>query len=398
MPDAGQTTDNALVGFWYVRVGDHVERGDVLLDVETDKATLPVESFTEGIILELKFMQGDQVNAGDVLALIGDEDDFITKSQEDSLIPSEKEETEVEEADLTRKETPDVPYDDKENLPLGSLPASSIKAMPNAKKLARNGNLDINAITPSNGVYIQASDVEAYLSKKSDKDISEDFTVFPLTSIRSAIGRRMLESVRNIPSFSASIKVNMREAIALKEMFLKERELQISFNDLLAKALSVTAKKLYMLNARFEDEEVRIYTHSHIGLAVSIETGLVVPVVRRVDLLGLREIAASNRSNIEKARAGNLLPDDMQGGTMTISNLGMFEISQFNAIINPPESSIYAIGKIEISPKWIDECWVPVPMMTITGTFDHRLIDGAYGAQVLQSVKRLIEMPSLMMV
>lgn len=396
MPDAGQTTDNALVGSWYVKVGEFVKRGEVLLDIETDKAVLPVESFAEGTVLELKFEEGDQVNAGDVLALIGDKADLDKQKEEMSADPSKVENKTVVEAS-SRKENTVIIHENIEPLNQGSINDQDVKAMPNAKKLARDANLDLNRVTASNGEYIKASDVETFLPEEAENKNLQYYSIFPLSNIRSAIGRRMVESVRNIPTFSATIKVNMARAIVLKEQILNDYEIKISYNDLFVKALSVTAKKYPLINSRFEEEEVRVYQHSHIGLAVSIETGLVVPVVRDVDLLNLGEIANINRNNIERARAGKLLPDDMEGGTMTLSNLGMFEISQFDAIINPPESSIYAVGKIENSPIWIDDGWVPVPLMTITGTFDHRLIDGAYGAQVLQSVKRLIEMPSLML-
>lgn len=397
MPDAGQTTDNALVGSWYVKVGDSVKRGDVLLDVETDKAVLPVESFAEGTVLELKFEEGDQVIAGNVLALIGDESDLEKQKAETQVTPSEVENEIVIESSR-KKVTTSVVHEDAEPSKPGLINDQDKKAMPSAKKLARDANLDLNRVPASNGEFIKTSDVEIYLAEEVENKYSQDYSIFPMSNIRSAIGRRMVESVRNIPTFSATIEVNMARAIAFKEQILNDYEIKISYNDLLAKALSVTAKKYSLINARFEEEEVRVYQHSHIGLAVSIEAGLVVPVVRNVDLLNLGEIANINRNNIERARAGKLLPDDMEGGTMTISNLGMFDISQFNAIINPPESSIYAVGKIERMPMWINDCWLPVPLMTITGTFDHRLIDGAYGAQVLQSVKSMIEMPSLMMV
>ncbi len=407
MPNAGQTTDTARINKWFVKKGDRVKRGDVLVDVETDKATLDIESFTAGIVIELKYSEGDEVSSGNVLALIGDEEDLSSK---DKTIPIPVEEKSVEITvgkPLGGDEINQaVPVEKQSTLPAPSIqpqksPSSGkdFKAMPNAKKLARERGINISVVSPSNKEYVKVSDVEVHDRKNISTLGSMEYTILPVNNMRSVIGMRMLESVQNIPSFSATIKVDMTEAIALRKSFQEELGIKISFNDLIAKAIAVTARKFTLINARFEDDEVRIYKHTNIGLAVDVEGGLLVPVVRNVDLLGLGEIAATNQKNIEAARTGILLPDSIGGANLTISNLGMYEVSQFTAIINPPESCIFAIGKIETAPTWdeIGELWKPVPMMMITASFDHRLIDGAYGAQILKNIKALIEHPALML-
>jgi len=171
----------------------------------------------------------------------------------------------------------------------------------------------------------------------------------------------------------------------------------VSYNDIVAKALTAAAKAYPLLNARYENEEIRICRHTNIGLAVALPAGLIVPVVKRAEAMGIAEIAAANKANIEKARAGTLEPSDMGCGTTTISNLGMQGIEHFTAIINPPECSIFALGGIVERPRWINGAWIPAPIMEVTASYDHRVIDGQYGAQILAYLKNMLERPALML-
>ena len=408
MPDAGQTTDAATIAKWYVKAGNQVKRGDILLEVETDKALMEIESFAAGVVTELRFRVGDEVRAGDVLAVIGDETD-LAETDRGTPVSAAKEPVSVV------AETPSVSQANNTVLPLSNQPspqamagepqaapssssAPGSRAMPNAKKLARELGVDLHTITPANNQFIKVSDVEAHHTKTDTVDGAQEYTVLPLSNMRAVIGARMLESVQQIPSFSATIRVDMTACSTLRKSYQEVFGIKISYNDVMTKALAVAAKKYPLLNARYENDEIRVFRHTNIGVAVEVEGGLLVPVVRNVDTLGLGEIAAANRANIESARAGKLLPGSIGGGSVTISNLGMYDISQFTAIINPPESCIFALGKIEDTPTWTGESWKPVPVMTITASFDHRIMDGAYGAQLLTLVKKVVEQPELMLV
>lgn len=413
MPAAGQTTDVAVIGQWCIKEGDAVKRGDVLLEVETDKAILPLESFAAGTVLQINYMEGDEVKAGDVLALVGDPGDVVAET-------SAKPEPKAVQAARTGDE-PAVSADgDSEYIAIlpdaqiaapaktetlvGSRVASTPQAMPNAKKLAREAGVDLSKVVPDNGAFIKINDVRESMNAMRDApaeraaEAEASYRVVNMSRMRTIIGNRMLDSVRNIPVFTASIRIDMREAIQLKEYCQKHYEMRISFNDLIVKALAVTAKDAPLLNSRMENGELRVYYHTNVGIAVSVNDGLLVPVVKNADQLTLREIAAATRSNIENARSGKVLPSDMGCGSTTISNLGMLDISWFEAIANPPETSIFAVGKIEVSPVWNGSEFVPVPMMSVTGSFDHRVFDGADGAQALQFLKERLEHPALLMV
>ena len=185
--------------------------------------------------------------------------------------------------------------------------------------------------------------------------------------------------------------------MALRSVYKDKKNVKLSYNDILAKAVAVAARKYPLINARYEEGQVRVYKHTNIGLAVGLDGALVVPVVKNIDGKGLEEIAVGYMAQITKAREGALTPADMGCGSITISNLGMYNINQFIAIVNPPESGILAVGSIKVEPDWNGKEFVPVHKMNITGSFDHRIIDGAYGAQFLQELKLLLENPTLML-
>lgn len=434
MPDAGQTTDAATIAYWHVKVGDSVKRGDVLLEVETDKTTLDIESFATGVVTELRFNVGDEVRAGDVLVVIENEAKQAAAAATPAPTP-----VVAETPAVRNEEKSPSPVQDKPAVqpavqasaakpavqpvaqPVTQSPApeaakaaqtpsamvsSGTPAMPNAKKLARELEIDVQTITPANGQFVKRSDVEALRQQMGAVEVAaqdgvegtQEYTVLPMSNMRVRIGARMLESVQQIPSFTATIRVDMTACIALRKRYQEVFGNKVSYNDLMAKALAVAATKYSLLNARYENNEVRVYRHTNVGIAVGVEGGLLVPVVRKVDTLGLSEIAAANQANIESARAGKLSPANMGGGSVSISNLGMYDIDEFTAIINPPESCIFALGKIDETPRWTGETWKPVPLMSITGTFDHRIMDGAYGAQILSLLKTLLEQPELMLV
>lgn len=409
MPSAGQTTDDAKVVAVNVKVGDTVKRGDVLVEAETDKAVLPVESFAAGQVLDVLVKVGDPVTAGTVLVVVG-------KPQDAAAYHSSK----AAPAAAAAPAAPAAKGEQPEYLPIikGQAPAVSAPAapaapakergrkypaMPNAKRLAKEKAIDLGLVNASNGVFIKRQDVLAYTPAAAEQpaapvaNVQAEYEVLPMSRIRKVIARRMVESVQQIPAFQCTVSIRMEECMKLRAAFKETRGVKLSYNDILAKAVSVAARKFPLVNARYEQDELRVFHHTHVGLAVGLENALVVPVVRDIDQKGLETISGEFRALVKKARDNKLAPSDMGCGSITISNLGMYDVDSFTAIVNPPESGILAVGSIKTEPVWNGTSFDPVPMMRITGSFDHRFIDGAYGAQFLQEVKQLLEQPTLML-
>lgn len=404
MPSAGQTTDEATIVTVNVKVGDTVKRGDVLLEAETDKAILPVESFAAGQVLDVLVQEGDSVAAGTLLAVVGKPEDaasYREKMEGDSSAVLPKQPAAAVRAAtvfLLQEEYRPIVKGEKSvktahDAAVFSAPVSPPPAMPNAKLLAREKHVDLSAVVPSNGQFIKRLDV---LTAAAAGD-GVEYEVKPMTRMRSVIGKRMRESLDIIPAWQCTVSINMEACMVLRDACRNQRGIKLSYNDILAKAIAVAAKKYPLVNARYEQDEIRVYHHTNVGLAVALEDALVVPVVQAIDCKSLDEIAAAYRQQIQKAREGKLTPTDMGCGSVTISNLGMYDVKQFTAIVNPPESCILAVGSIQVVPVWDGTAFQPVHEMAVTGSFDHRMIDGAYGAQFLREVKALMETPALML-
>ena len=397
MPAAGQTTNKAVVYQICVKVGDTVKRGDVLLEAETDKAVLPVESYANGTVLAILVSEGDQVTAGSVLMAVGKPGEAYAPAGETA------------DAAPAASPAPAAPIGEQEEyLPIikgqSVTPAAPIEtgrqdypAMPNAKLLARERGIDIRQVTAANGQFVTRQDVEKYVLAAVSSAAEAEYEVLPMNRMRQIIGKRMKESLSEIPCWQCTTVIKMDACMALRDTYKEKKGVKLSYNDMMAKAIAVASRKFPLVNARCENGEVRVYRHTNVGLAVALEGALVVPVVRDIDRKGLAEIAADYKAQIAKARDNKLLPEDMGCGSITISNLGMYDVEQFIAIDNPPESCILAVGSIKIKPEWDGEKFVPANMMAVTGSFDHRIIDGAYGAQFLQELKTLMEDPALML-
>ena len=412
MPSAGQTTDVARIACVNIKVGDTVKRGDVLMEAETDKAVLPIESFAAGEVLAVLVAEGDDVDAGTVLAVIGKHGEGCASVASAALEVEEPvqaarlkraeraENVEEEYLPIIKKDQKDAPM----KVPVAAAqPSKAFPAMPNAKWEAHNQNIDLSDIVPANGAFITRRDVAAAAQKAAGGALTSasaedaEYTVMPLTRMREIIGRRMHESMQTIPAWQCTTCVDMTGCITLREKFISKRGIKLSYNDLIAQAVAVAARRFPLVNARFEDGEVRIYEHTNIGLAVALDDALVVPVIKKADTMGLEQISIAFQEKISAARGNKLTPSDMGCGSITISNLGMYSVHHFTAIVNPPESCILAVGGLQVEPVWNGSTFLPVNKMYITGSFDHRIIDGAYGAQFLQEVKQLLEDPGLML-
>ncbi|MCI8580692.1 MAG: 2-oxo acid dehydrogenase subunit E2 [Dorea sp.] len=418
MPAGGQTTDVSVVGTWLVKTGDKVERGDALLEIETDKATLTVESYAKGIVLAMLAEEGDEVPAGEVIALIGNESDReeakVRLAGEDVLknqkpeeekkaimeeTPTSEEEYQPIDKNAPRRTKPKafVSGSEKDVLKQNARKPGQIKAMPNAKVLAKENHILLEDVAEASGKNVlKRQDVAAFLENHIQE---KEETIIPFTNMRRVIARRMLDSVQNIPVFTAAVEIDMTQCMAFRRLVNSAKdERKVSYNDILFKCMEAAIRAYPYVNTSYSDEGILLHKDVNIGLAVSVEGGLVVPVVRRVQEKSISEIAAYNRENIGKARDGSLSLEEMSGGTITLSNLGMYPITQFTAIINPPEVCILAVGAIEEKPVFADGTWRAVPVMKLTGSFDHRIVDGAYAAGFLGELKRIIENPALALV
>ena len=407
MPAAGQTTDRARVVSILVKPGDKVKRGTVLLEAETDKAVLPVESYLAGTVLEVRVKEGDDVAAGDVLVTIGTGKAAPAGAGASKAVcaPESRASEGAGALDDEEEYIPILPGE----APAAAAPAAgttiktSWPAMPNAKLLARELGVDLSALTPANGVMLTRRDVRAAQAVREAaapagvRADEAEYEVLTMTKTREVIGRRMLESSQTIPAWQCTVNVNMEACMALRRDYLERRGVKLSYNDILAKAIAVASRKFNLVNARYEQGEVRLYRHTNVGLAVGLEGALLVPVVRNVDTMGLEEISGQYRALVGKAREGRLAPSEMGCGSITISNLGMYDVDQFIALVNPPESCILAVGRVAVQPVWDGTQFRPVHQMSITGSFDHRIIDGAYGAQFLRELRILLESPALML-
>lgn len=400
MPAAGQTTNKAVVYQICVKVGDTVKRGDVLLEAETDKAVLPVESYANGTVLAILVNEGDQVTAGSVLMAVGNPGEAYAPAGEAagtaptaSPAPTASVEEQGEYLPIIKGQcvTPTAPAASAET------GRPDYPAMPNAKLLARERGIDIRQVTAANGQFVTRQDVEKYVPAAVSVAVEAEYEVLPMNRMRQIIGKRMRESLDTIPCWQCTTVIRMDACMALRDTYKEKKGIKLSYNDMMAKAIAAASRKFPLVNARCENGEVRVYRHTHVGLAVALEGALVVPVVRDIDRKGLAEIAADYKAQIAKARDNKLLPEDMGCGSITISNLGMYDVEQFIAIDNPPESCILAVGSIKVKPEWDGEKFVPANMMAVTGSFDHRIIDGAYGAQFLQELKTQMEDPALML-
>ena len=416
MPSAGQTTDEAKIVAVNVKVGDTVKRGDVLVEAETDKAVLPVESFAAGQVLDVLVAVGDTVTAGSVLVVVGKKEDAARYQRGGAAAPA------ASPAPVAAPVAPAAPVVVEEYRPIikgakmpvaapaapAAAPAApaaphvAYPAMPGAKMLAREMGIDITMVPASNGVFVKRADVLNYQPAEAAPEaaapaVEQEYEVIPMTRMRAVIGKRMQESWQNIPPWQCTTSIDMTACIALRDAYLSKKGVKLSYNDIMAKAIAVASRKFPLVNARFENNEVRLYKHTNVGLAVGLDGALVVPVVRDIDEKGLEQIAGDYKALVKKARDGKLAPTEMGCGSITISNLGMYDVDHFIAIVNPPESGILAVGSIKTQPVWDGAAFQPVPMMTVTSSFDHRIIDGAYGAQFLQELKLLMENPALML-
>ncbi len=418
MPRLSDTMTEGTVAKWHKKVGDKVKEGDLLAEIETDKATMEFESFQEGVLLYIGVEEGSTAPVDSILAILGKEGEDISqlingKSESPAASQEESEETakrEEQPAARPSESDDDIDVEVESN-------DRRIKISPLARKLAKEKGIDISKLQGSGeGGRIVKRDIDAYKpvsepEKPASKEetaqhvanksapaaaASVSYTEEPISQMRKTIARRLAESKFTAPHFYLTMEIDMDRAVEVRRMLNEISDVKISFNDLVIKAAAISLIKHPNINTSWTGEAIRYNRDINIGVAVAVEEGLLVPVIRHADQLGLSAIASQVKEFAQKAKDKKLQPSDWEGNTFTISNLGMFGIDEFTAIINPPDACIMAVGSIKQIPVVKDGQIVPGHVMKVTLSCDHRVVDGATGAAFLQTFKSMLEDPMKM--
>lgn len=389
MPKMSDTMEEGIISSWLKKVGDQVNSGDILAEVETDKATMELESYDDGILLHIGVKNGESVPVNDVIAIIGEKGENIKEILKEE---ETKKEEEKEEEAITIPEIDDISKDKR------------LKASPLAKKIAEEKGINLTNIKGSgDGGRIIKKDIEEnkeIISTQNSTNIilpktigEESFDEVPISQMRKTISKRLSESKFSSPHFYITMEINMDNCIEGRKKINETSEVKISFNDIIIKATAAALRKHPMINSSYLEDKLRTNHHIHIGVAVAVKDGLLVPIIKFADNKSLSHISLEVKNLAKKAKNKNLQPSDWEGNTFTISNLGMFGIDEFTAIINPNDSCILAVGGIKNTPIIKNGEIVPGNLMKVTLSCDHRIVDGAMGSAFLQTLKELIEDP-----
>jgi len=418
MPKLSDTMTEGVVAEWHKNVGDQVESGEVLAEIETDKATMEFESFQDGVLLHIGVDKGATAAVDSILAILGEAGEDVSAllaaeaaapaaapAPEPAPAPAPAPVVEAAPAPAPTPAPAPAPAVAPAVKPAaaGAAPAPSangrVKASPLAARLAAERGIDLGMVAGTgDGGRIIKRDIEGYVpAPAAGLGAVESSTDFPVTQMRKTIARRLAESKFTAPHFYLKLSVDMGAAVEARKAINAQEGVKVSFNDMVVKAVSLALKKHPAVNSAWMDTHIRQNDHVHIGVAVAVEDGLLVPVVRHADRKSLTEIGAEVKDYAGKAREKKLQPSDWEGNTFTISNLGMFGIEDFTAIINPPDACILAVGGISDVPVVKDGAVVPGKVMKLTLSCDHRVVDGATGAAFLQEVKSLLEHPVRML-
>jgi len=412
MPKLSDTMTEGVVASWLKNVGDSVESGEILAEIETDKATMEFESFFDGVLLHIGVDQGQTAPVDSLLCILGEEGEDVA----DLISGAGAVEVQVDDAPAPAPApapvqapapVPVAPAPEPQVLaaPAAVAPTNGrVKASPLAKKLAEERGLSLSTIPGSGeGGRIVKRDVEHHVPSAvhavpaaSPAGI-EQYREEPVTQMRKTIARRLAESKFTAPHFYLTVAIDMGAAIIARQAINAAGDVKVSFNDMVVKATSLALKKHPAVNSSWLEDRIRYNEHVHIGVAVAVEDGLLVPVVRHANEKSLSTIGGEVRAFAQKARDKKLQPSDWEGNTFTISNLGMFGIEEFTAIINPPDACILAVGGIQEQPVIHDGAVVPGHVMKVTLSCDHRVVDGATGAAFLNDLKAFLEEPVKML-
>lgn len=424
MPKLSDTMTEGVVAEWNKKVGDKVSSGEVLAEIETDKATMEFESFYDGVLLHIGVEKGKAAPVNAILAIIGKEGENVQEILAGSGAPA-TEKTETKAEDKTEEKAADQPKEAVNPAPVEPVkPAAETKApaavpvanangrtiaSPLAKKLAEEKGIDIQAVAGTgDGGRVVKRDIDHYTPYIPAAPVSagagsaavgvESFTEVPNSQMRKAIAKTLAASKFSAPHFYLKMEVDMDNAIAARKAINASGDVKVSFNDMVIKAVAAALRRHPKVNADWMGESIRYNNHIHIGVAVAVEEGLVVPVVRFADSKGIAQLGAEIKDLAGRARDKKIKPEEMQGGTFAVSNLGMYGIEDFTSIINPPNGCILSVGQIKQTPVVKNGQIVPGNVMKLSLSCDHRVVDGAVGSAFLQTLKELIENPVMMLV
>lgn len=426
MPRLSDTMTEGVIAAWHKNVGDKVKKGDILADIETDKATMELESYKEGTLLHQGAKAGEKIVVNELLAIIGDESKIDVKKilaakdggrEGGGKQVSAPAENTAKQDDANAQEQAPAQEESSQNLN-GSSENGRVKASPLAKKLAAEKGIDLKAVQGSgDDGRITKKDIENYKGEPKSEaqqpakgaqpaaaaapaapagQVSFDET--PISQMRKVIAKRLAESKFTAPHFYLTMSIDMDKAVESRAKLNEISSVKISFNDMVLKACAIALKQHPAVNSSWLGDKIRTNHHVNIGVAVAVEDGLLVPVVRFADTKSLSQIAGEVKTFAQKAKDKKLQPSDWEGNTFTISNLGMFGIDEFTAIINPPDACILAVGAIQQVPVVKDGQVKVGNVMKVTMSCDHRVVDGASGAAFLQTLQKLLEEPLRMLV
>ncbi|HQV60401.1 MAG TPA: pyruvate dehydrogenase complex dihydrolipoamide acetyltransferase [Chitinophagaceae bacterium] len=415
MPRLSDTMEEGVIAAWHKNVGDAVKKGEVLAEIETDKATMELESYKNGTLLHIGAQKGEKIPVNGLLCIIGEKG----KVDIDSIIAATKSGVSPQPvAQSSKASSGPATASTTQIVTSASTENGRVKASPLAKKLAAEKGIDIKAISGSgDGGRIIKADIDNYKTPATENvqpvtkvtaaasiplaaftgSTEEGYTDIPNSQMRNVIAKRLGESKFSAPHFYLTMEINLDNAMAARTQLNEISPAKISFNDMVVKAVALALRQHPAINASWMGDKIRRNHHIHIGIAVAIEDGLIVPVIRFADQKTLPQIASESKELAGKAKNKKLQPNEFSGNTFTISNLGMMDIEEFTAIINPPDSCIMAVGRIKEIVVRKGEGFGVSNVMKVTLSCDHRSVDGASGAAFLQTFKKYLENPITML-
>lgn len=416
MPKLSDTMTDGVLVKWHKKTGDEVNSGDLLADIETDKAIMEFESFQEGVLLHIGVQEGKTVPVNSIIAILGDkgedvkailaaEKKNVAVATEEKVVEEKKPETiepPIVKVEVKKREATNAPSEIPAQKTSKGLANERTKISPLAQKIADEKGINLNAIQGSGeDGRIVKRDVDQLNSGTGTAPAvytgDDSYTDEPVSQMRNAIAKKLSDSKFTAPHFYLTMEIDMDKLIKAREAINTVAEAKISFNDIIIKGVALTLKSHPNVNASWLGDKIRYNDHVSIGVAIAVDDGLLVPVVRYADGKTLTEISREVRSFVKKAKTKKLQPNDWEGNTFTISNLGMFGIEEFTAIINSPDACILAVGAIKQTPVVRDGQIVVGNRLKVTLSCDHRVVDGATGAAFLQTLKHNMENPVLML-
>ena len=395
MPRLSDTMEEGTLAKWFKKVGDTVKEGEILAEIETDKATMEFESFHDGILLHIGIDEGSTAPVDSIIAIIGSKGEDISSLLKNADIKV-KEEPKPEVKEEPKPEVKEEPKPVSNN----NKPSDRILISPLAKSLAKEKGIDISSVkgTGDNGRIIKR-DIDLFKSSNYSQfsqpspQLTESSYETQNSTMRKAIAKRLADSKFSAPHYYLNIELEMDNMISFRKQFIQTQNIKISFNDIIAKAVSLSLAKHPKVNSRWYDDKIIFNEHVHLGVAVAVDDGLIVPIVKFANSKDLPQINSEIKDFAERAKNKKLTPAEIEGSTFTISNLGMFGIESFTSIINQPNSAILSIGAIVQKPIIKNNEVVVGNTMKLTLACDHRTVDGATGSLFLKTLKEYVENP-----